>query len=296
VLIKIIYEDTIAFHFTFHYIRKKTGISRKRGIYCHGAGASHSRKVKDNQMKKLLFLIFFAGLSFSCASLPVMPTAQNHAGGSDQVNAENRMMKKNLELALRENEVVKTENARYKSQVKKLKKEVSSLNDDLASLTLKYDEDTTRLNDEITRINESYDILVNDFTRADEENRQAISELTSQNTGLQKQLADETDRLNTAIKDQKALFDAQLKASQEELTAMKAGCVERETALQNRLTASKQAAAEKDAAIKTLEQTRQEALNKVTDLEKTIQEQIKKIQGLEKTNQEHLPGKKPGQP
>jgi len=240
-------------------------------------------------MKKQIVILPALCLLMACASMPTMPvmaTSQNKALDQDQVHAENRMMKKNLELALRENEVLKTENARYKSQVKELNNAVSKLNEDIASLTLKYDEDTARLNDELTRLNESYEILVNDFTRADQESCQKISELTAQNTGLQKELAEETDRLNTIIKDQKASFDAQLKTAGEEVAATKAGCTKRETTLQDQLSASKQAATEKDSAIKTLEQTRQETLKKAAVLEKTIQEQTEKIRQMEKAHQD----------
>lgn len=225
-------------------------------------------------------------LVLSCASMPMMPVNQRQAAANDQAHAENRIMKKNLDLALRENEVFKSENSRYKSEVKGLKKELASVKEELAALTETYNDDTTRLNEEIARLNESYEIMVTDFTRMAQESQQHIAELTDQNKGLQTHLIDETERLNVAIKNQKAIFETQLKTAEETLAAEKAGCNARETALQSQLTTSKQALAEKDAAIKALEQARQDAMKNQAVLEKTLQEQAEKIRDLEKTNQE----------
>jgi len=240
-------------------------------------------------MKKLIFILPSLCLILSCATMPTMPvmaTGNNKTVDQDQVHAENRIMKKNLDLALRENEVFKSENAQYKSEVKNLKKDIAAVTDELAELTEKYNEDTTRLNEELARLNESYEIMMNALTLMEQESSQKIADLTDQNTGLQKRLTDETARLNTVITDQKASFETQLKTAEKTLAATKAGCIDRETALQGQLTASKQAMTEKDAVIKTLEQTRQETMKKATALEKTIQEQTEKIQDLKKINQE----------
>jgi chromosome segregation ATPase len=244
---------------------------------------------RDNQMKKLIFILPALCLSLACASMPTMPTMPmggNQEITKDQVHAENRVMKKNLELALRENEVLKTENAQYKSQVKAQSSEISALNDDIASLNTRYDEETTRLGEEITRLNESYEIVVNDFTLFEQESSQKINALTGQNAGLEKQLADETARLNGINKDQKASFDAQIKAASKELASAKADFAARELALQNQLTKSKQTVMEKDTAIASLEAREKTALEKIKMEEKTIQEQSEKIRQMEKAHQE----------
>ena len=242
-------------------------------------------------MKKHIFILPFLWLAAACASMPsmpMMPLGQNQAIAKDQVHAENRVMKKNLELALRENEVLKTENAQYKSHVKELDDTISTLNADIKSLNAKYDEDTTRMGEEIVRLNESYDILVTNFTQAEQESSRKISELTQQTTGLEKQLADETARLNGIIKDQKASFDAQIETAGEALAAAKTECASREKDLQNQLSELNQKFTEKDTAFKALESSRQEDLKKAVALKKTIDEQTEKIKQMEKAHQEQL--------
>ncbi|MFZ2634079.1 MAG: hypothetical protein WA081_14430 [Desulfosalsimonadaceae bacterium] len=237
-------------------------------------------------MKKLIFILPALYLALACASMPTMPMGQNQALAKDQVHAQNRIMKKNLDLALRENEVLKTENEQYKSHVKELDCTISTLNADMESLTTKYNEDTASLNEEIAELNNSYETLHNDFTLLEQESGQRISELTEQNHGLEKQLAAETTRLNSVIKDQKASFDSQLTAAAKELASTKDGCASRELALQNQLSESKKAAVKKDADIQSLEARHQEALKKTAALEKTLQEQTEKIQKMEKAHQE----------
>ena len=234
-------------------------------------------------MKKLIFILPALCFALSCAA---MPQGRNEALVKDQVHAQNRVMKKNLDLALRENEVLKTENAQYKSQVKKLDCTISKLNADLESLNTKYNEDTASLNEEIARLNESYEIIVADFTQFEQKSDQTIHELTEQNAQLKNQLADETVRLNGIIKEQKASFDTKIQAVSQELASTKAGCASREKDLHNQLSELNRKSVEKDAAIKSLEARQQAGLEKAAALEKTIREQAEKIRKMEKADQE----------
>ncbi|MBU0993267.1 MAG: hypothetical protein KJ737_12300 [Proteobacteria bacterium] len=219
-------------------------------------------------MKKLIVLPFLICLITSCASIP----RQAPDLIKDQFRAENRLMKKNLDLALRENEVLKTENLQYKSKVNQLNKTVSKFKADLESLNNKYNED-------MIRMNEDYETICANLTALEEQSDAKIEELTRLNSGLEKKLSDDVARLNGQLDKQQLSFTAERKL-------LKAGYESKMLELENQLSLSKQESDKKDAAIASMTADLKEAQARIVDMEKTVKEQNEMIKKGEKERQE----------
>jgi chromosome segregation ATPase len=214
-------------------------------------------------MKRIITLIFVLGTVASCASIP----GQSQNQVQDQLKAENRLMKKNSELALRENEVLKTENAQYKLELDQLNETVQQLSEDLATLKVKYDEDMARAND-------AYENLCDHFTALEQESDGKIQELTESNTALEKRFSDEVSRLNGILEDQKT-------AVQSERDLMKSGFESKLKELEEQVSLSKRESAEKDKAIESLEKNNKEAKSRISALEKTVKDQDENLKQSE---------------
>jgi chromosome segregation ATPase len=83
-------------------------------------------------MKKIIITVMFLLASSSCAGVPGEPGLQFSSAPRDKIEAENRLMRNNLSLAMRENEVLKEENLRYKSEVTQLSDCVARLTSELS--------------------------------------------------------------------------------------------------------------------------------------------------------------------
>jgi chromosome segregation ATPase len=219
-------------------------------------------------MKKLIFLYVLLCAAASCASIP----GQNREVLQDQLKAENRLMKKNSELALRENEVLKTENAQYKTEVKKLSDAVRRLNEELEALKMKYDAD-------MAIASQAYEDLCSHFTVLEIESDQKIQTLTESYAALEKKSSDEAANLNHQLNEQQENFSA-------ERNLLISGFESRIKELDDLLASSRQASTQKDKKIEALEKDQQYAGSKIIELEKTIQDQDEKIQKFETLNRD----------
>ncbi len=221
-------------------------------------------------MKRIMVLIVVLGTAASCASI----SGQHRDVLQEQLKAENRLIKKNSELALRENEVLKRENAQYRSEVEKLTEKAQQLADDLESLNGKYEEDMARLND-------AYKDLYDHFTFLKQETDEKIQALTESNTLLEKRFADEVSRLNGLMEDQKVAFHT-------ERDLLKDGFESKIKKLEARLELSRQESDEKEKTIESLEKDRQEVQARIIELDKTITVQNEKIKQSEHQYQEMM--------
>jgi chromosome segregation ATPase len=177
------------------------------------------------------------------------------------------MIKKNAELAMRENEVLKRENAQYKSETEKLTAQVQVLAGELEALNAKYDEDVAKLND-------AYENLCDHFTALELESDKKIQTLTESNAALEKRISDEVLRLNALLEDQKAAF-------QSERDLLKSESHAKVNGLEEKLSIAKKESAEKDTAIESLKKDHQKDQAQVTALEKTVRDQNEKIKDSE---------------
>ena len=215
-----------------------------------------------------MILILVLGAATSC--IPVREQTPNVL--QDQIMAENRMIKKNSELALRENEVLKSENAQYKSEVEKLNETVRRLTDDLEALNEKYKKDMARLNN-------AYKNLHGNFTSLEQESNKKIQALTESKAALEKQFSDEVTKLKGLLEDQKVAFNA-------ERDLLKAGFESKAKELEVQLSLSKQVSDEKDKTIESLKKDHQEDKARIIALDKTVNEQNEKIMQREHNYQE----------
>jgi chromosome segregation ATPase len=208
------------------------------------------------------------GAATSC--IPILERNRNVL--QDQIMAENRLIKKNSELALRENEVLEKENAQYKSEVEKLNETIQRLTDNLEALNRKYEEDMANLND-------AYKNLSDHFTSLKQESDEKIQALSESKAALEKQFSDEVSKLNVLLRDQKVAFHA-------ERDLLKDSFEFKIKELEARLSLSKQKSDEKDKTIETLEKTHQEDQAWIIALDKTVNEQNEKIKQSEHNYQE----------
>jgi chromosome segregation ATPase len=205
-------------------------------------------------MKKKLFLLLAVPLVMSCTTI----SGGSHDQLEDQYQAENRLMKNKLNLALRENEILNAENAHYKKDLNDLHAKVESLNTAIESLNKKYDAD-------MAQMNARYEELCAQYTMLEQDSDKKIETLTSSKTALEKEFDDEVSRLNQAIKDQQKAFSKERDQLNSELTT-KTQEYEKQTSL---LT---QEIIDKESTIDSLADSQKQDQEKIGDLEKAVKE------------------------
>ena len=182
------------------------------------------------------------------------------------------MMNKNLDLALRENEVLKTENMGYKSDVATLNEKVLNLNAEIQSVNKKYNED-------MAQMNESYEDLCLRFESLERESDVTIAELTDINMALEKKNADEITKF-------KGLLQAQSDSFNSERDSLKAEFASRMMEMEKQLASVKQMVQEKDAAILLLVGNLKKANELAVHLESVVKKQDETLQRKDKEYQE----------
>lgn len=149
---------------------------------------------KGNTGIKLLCICF--PLILSCTSVNISPDGNVN----EQLKGENRIMKKNLTLAVRENSVLKEENIQYKNDNSRLKTRVKLLESEMESLKKKYDQDVALLNEKYETLNKKNIIL-------QQESSSKIEELTSINKVMEEKMTKDITKLNENIRSQEETFN-----------------------------------------------------------------------------------------
>jgi chromosome segregation ATPase len=142
-----------------------------------------------------MILIFLLLLS-SCASVNI----SSDGNVNEQLKAENRIMKNNLTLAVRENSVLKDENIQYKDNNNKLKTRVRLLESEIESLNKKHQQD-------IALLAEKYENLSRKNFILEQESSTKIQELTTVNKALEEKLSAEIALLNENMRKQDEKFN-----------------------------------------------------------------------------------------
>ena len=200
----------------------------------------------DNCMKIKFFCILVMLAAPACTAL-----SGNRAAGPDEtLRAENRLMKNNLDLALRENRVFKEENQQHKAETGRLRKEIRRLHDDIDSLNRKYDTDMAGMTEQYNDISDRYSVL-------EESTDKKIRELTDLNRNLDKKMKGEISRLNTRIADQKAASEKSRLALEKDFT--------------DRVSSMDASLAEKEATISSMKAMYDEALVQIENLRRQIE-------------------------
>lgn len=144
-------------------------------------------------MPKILFmLICLFGLT-ACAGGSGVPGMNLNNAPRDQIEAENRLMRNNLSLAMRENEVLKEENLRYKS-------EVTQLSDCVSRLTAEIEAMEGRHRDRLAEIKTLFDQLRLQQSEMEMDYCWTVDELRSANASLSAETAAKLEEMRAALK------------------------------------------------------------------------------------------------
>ncbi|RJP81248.1 MAG: hypothetical protein C4522_05835 [Desulfobacteraceae bacterium] len=229
----------------------------------------------DRNMKRLLILLMICTTTISCIALRNINTPPNGEipKTNEQIRAEYHLMKNNLSLAMRENEVVKGENRICRTEIRQLKKEAKGLRADIVTLNQNYEQD-------MARMQEQYGTLEIQYKMLEEQSHAKIQELTGLNTQIRNQLAEETAAFNLALNKQKAEF-------REEREALKAGFSEKTKEYENRLNALTKELSEKEAELESLNTALTQAGSQIEGLKNTIAEAQIKMESMQKIIDEY---------
>ncbi len=203
-------------------------------------------------MKKMVFLITIL-MASACAPYP----GSNANLPGEQLNAENRLMKNNLDLALRENEVIKEENKQYKTKTANLNSEIQRLNEVTTGLKRKYTIDMAMMTDRYNTLQDQYNLLQ---TTSDSK----IMELAAQNLELDRRMKNEISSLNSKMEIQKASFEkarqsqtqnfaAKKKEFETELASIKQTLAEKETVIASMKAANDQSQLQIDKLLQEID-------------------------------------------
>lgn len=145
----------------------------------------------------------FKSAVFLCLLLPVSCRSviiSDDRNLNEQIKAENRIMKQNLTLVIRENRVLKDENIQYKDETGRLKTRVKLLDSEMGSLKKKYDQDIALLNEKYDNLNKKNMIL-------EQESSSKIQELVAVNKAMEEKMGGEIKTLNENIRKQEEKFN-----------------------------------------------------------------------------------------
>lgn len=221
------------------------------------------------KMRNLFILLVFFAAVVSC-------TAKNGIHGfritdepktDEQMRAEYHLMRNNLNLAIRENEVVKGENRICQAEIRQLKKEVRGLDAELKLLNEHYEQDMARMQEQYRTLETQNRIL-------DEQSTARIQELMDANAKALAKLAKERDLFNQALKKQKADF-------REEREALKTDFFRQIKEYEDRLKLAETELKEREADNELLNAAMLQAENRIDILTKALAECQEQTSGLE---------------
>lgn len=149
---------------------------------------------RSSGLKSVIFLCLL--LPVSCRSVSMF----DDKNVVDQIKAENRIMKQNLTLVIRENRVLKDENIQYKDETGRLKTRVKLLDSEMGSLKKKYDQDVALLNEKYDNLNKKNMIL-------EQVSSSKIQELSAVNKAMEEKMGGEIKTLNENIRKQEENFN-----------------------------------------------------------------------------------------
>jgi len=155
-----------------------------------------STSIRINSVKLSLISALFALFFLSCASVSL----SSGTSIDEKIQAENRILKKNLTLALRENSVIKDENIGIKDENTHLKSRIKLLESEIESLNKKHAEETNLLNRKYDNLSRKNEIL-------EKESSTKIQQLTQINKSLEEKLSSEITRLTDESRKQEERFN-----------------------------------------------------------------------------------------
>jgi chromosome segregation ATPase len=229
-------------------------------------------------MEKMIFTTVFLLTLTACAGMPGGPALHTGAAPRDQIEAENRLMRNNLSLAVRENEVLKEENLRYKS-------EVTQLSDCVARLTADIEAKDSLHQDRMAEIMILFDQLRLQQSEMEMDYCLTVDELRSSNAAIGKETSAKLEELTAALKRRdeasrdavaavKAEFDEKLEKYAREVSAIERLLTETQAALKDlgeRMENFSTARQEVRSQMEAIQTSIADIRRKINDLEEAIQ-------------------------
>lgn len=225
-------------------------------------------------MPKILFiLICLFGLA-ACAGGSGVPGMNLNNAPRDQIEAENRLMRNNLSLAMRENKVLKEENLRYKS-------EVTQLSDCVSRLTAEIEAMEGRHRDRLAEIKTLFDQLRLQQNEMEMDYCWTVDELRSANIALGQETTAKLEEMTAALKSRDEAFKDTIAAVKTDFNG-KLEKYAREAANLGRLLAETQTTL-KDIGerVENFSLARQEARSQMDDIQQSIADIRRKIADVE---------------
>lgn len=229
-------------------------------------------------MKKTIFTMIFLLTLTSCAGMPGGPASHMSSAPRDQIEAANRLMRNNLSLAMRENEVLKEENLRYKT-------EVTQLSDCVARLTSEIADKDQRHQERMDEIKILFDQLVLQQSEREMDYCWTVDELRSANAALSDETATKLEEMAAALKRGddasrdaiaalKAAFDGKLEKYIREAATLGRLLTETQDRLKDleeRMVVASAAGQETRAQMEDIRQAMEDIRRKTADLEQALQ-------------------------
>ncbi len=232
---------------------------------------------RHNRHFGVALLFLSAAIYFlSCTSIHLNPDSNVN----EQLKAENRIMMKNLNLAMRENSVLKDENIQYRDDNSRLNSRIKFLESDIESLKKKYEQD-------IALQKEKNDNLNKKIAALQSESAAKIKELTDINKALDDRMTSEIGILNENIRKQEEKFISERAAAeslflaketeyQKQIAQMRNDAV----ALKTELESLRSQLAESESGLKTANEAatkRDEALKQSENQNRSKDQTIKSL-------------------
>lgn len=180
----------------------------------------------ENKSPVLFLLLILAVLS--CSSINTNSSGEAGDSSAEKVMAENRILRENLALAERENDVLRNENIQYTDENNKIKAHLKMLESEKKSLEKKYTQD-------IALVNDKYENLSRKYTSLEKESSARIKELTDLNKQQEEKMTGEIALLNESIRNQEKKYNSDIEKLERAISDNELAYKKESAALNSRL-------------------------------------------------------------
>lgn len=225
--------------------------------------------LSKNRRMKANVIMALCACACACASQPKtagMP-------GTEQLRAENSLIKKRLILAERENAVLKDENLQCKNDNRQLSARIEKLGADIAALDERYKKDIALRDSQNQALQQKNAVLA-------KESSEKIRELSELNRATESRLGGEISRLNDELRTLQESYTKEREAVRNE-NAQRELALSREIESLKRLAAGREAeAASLRTALSVIEQRCEEITKVAENRERELKEREGELQKL----------------
>jgi len=217
--------------------------------------------------REIFFVVLLLGLA-SCAIL----ASSSPEDASEQIRAENKLMKKRITGLERENSVLSQENQEVRRDLAAQKAKVQKLGQEMAAMKFQCEEDIVRLDSHLEELGAS-------MVELDQQCSFQIQELTRSNREMESSWLAERKQWNDELAAQKGAFEKEREATKNER-------VRRERESNQQIDRLKKEVAGRDATIQSLQAAGQEQASRLEASDRELQARSARIQLLEKEIQD----------